>query len=271
MTDDNKQKQYILSMIAESYIHPGSGQSTSHVDLPVARERVTNYPFISSTSLKGSLKNAYSGENANMIFGNDSVGRVLFSDARLLLLPVRSLSSLYYWVTCPYILERLSRDFERLGHKSELTIPTVEENTALCSTSEKNIYLEELQFETKKLNRNSDESLNALISVLEKLISDEKARDRLSKQLVILNNDDFLWFASFGLPVLARNQLNNNKVSNNLWYEEYLPVDTVMYSIIIDRGTDYEPPKYLQVGGNESVGQGWFKLAVHNILEGENS
>jgi len=59
----------------------------------------------------------------------------------------------------------------------------------------------------------------------------------------------------------------------NLWYEETLPPDTVMYALIAGRG-QHEPREtldalftekdpYLQVGGNETVGHGWFATHLY--------
>ena len=63
----------------------------------------------------------------------------------------------------------------------------------------------------------------------------------------------------------ARNQLDSaTKVSQNLWYEETLPPDTLMYLLLGERasGTLETVPTfdYLQLGGNETVGQGWFAV-----------
>ena len=49
-------KSIILGMLAETPVHPGAGRSTGFVDLPVARESITEYPVIVGSSLKGALK-----------------------------------------------------------------------------------------------------------------------------------------------------------------------------------------------------------------------
>ena len=68
----------------------------------------------------------------------------------------------------------------------------------------------------------------------------------------------------------ARNQLNENKASQNLWYEETLPPDTVMYALLLGGKPEslgavenlIVQDGYLQVGGNATVGQGWFAVTV---------
>lgn len=269
-------KTKIVGMLAETFVHPGSGQTVGAIDLPVAREVATNYPFIAGSSLKGALRDAYEQidrDGADKVFGRqENAGGLLVSDARLLLLPVRSLSSAYKWVTCPHLLERLKRDTLRSGGEASLEPPGVENRQAL-SQGNGRLFLEERSFEI------SGAPGEDITRPLERLIPDEGARKRLAGQLTILSDDDFDWFARYGLAVQARNQLTGGKTSGpwenpetgktergNLWYEETLPPDTLMYAVLAERGNNgaLESVRgigdYLQVGGNETVGQGWFSL-----------
>ena len=88
----------------------------------------------------------------------------------------------------------------------------------------------------------------------------------------MLHDDDFAWFVRYGLSIQARNVLEDgSKKSKNLWYEETLPPDTLMAALVIGRQADAlrslhqlfpESDAYLQAGGNETVGQGWFAVQV---------
>ena len=53
----------VIGLLAETSIHPGTGRSTGVVDLPVAREAATDYPFIAGSSLKGALPRPGSAEH----------------------------------------------------------------------------------------------------------------------------------------------------------------------------------------------------------------
>lgn len=255
----------IFGLLAETFIHAGSGQSAGAIDLPVIRERTTDYPFIPGSSIKGALKVAAEGSSLDVerLFGRqDNAGSLLVGDARLVLLPVRSLSSPYRWVTCPLLLERLDRDLKRAG-LSSLSVPSVDAEKALAVEGAGNLFLEERQFE---ISGKPDEGL---VSVVNPLIRHKSARERLARQLVVVNNDDFAWFANYALPVHARNVLEEKtKTSANLWYEEALPPDTLLSLVVGERDAGVAAKlaaflvdrHYLQVGGNETVGQGWFAI-----------
>lgn len=258
----------MLGLLAETPIHPGVGQSLGGIDLPVAREAATDYPVLVGSSLKGALKDL--AEQVGLaeiktIFGSEHrAGEVLVSDARLLLLPVRSLTSSYRWVTSPHLVERLVRDLTR-GHLGpELSSPRVARGKALAS-GQGSLFLEERQFDV------SGPVPDGLVEVLGILIHHDQVRARLSQQVVVLNDDDMSWFCRYGLAVQARNVLDDGKMSKNLWYEETLPPDTLMYALVMGRTRlamtgllslfpDGGP--YLQAGGNETVGQGWFAVAM---------
>ena len=69
------------------------------------------------------------------------------------------------------------------------------------------------------------------------------------------------------LPVLARNQLDNG-ISNNLWYEEVVPHDSVFYFAVLSNGEDtgdkvlesfdraVKDTRLFQFGGSATVGYG---------------
>lgn len=278
-------KSIIIGMLAETPVHPGAGRSTGFVDLPVARESITEYPVIVGSSLKGALKDRARGkwpgkkaekeedvvpsEEVIRAFGKqDGAGDLIVSDARLLLLPVRSLTGHYKWATCPYLLERLSRDIQRSGYTDKIKSPKMNkkpENGNVLGEESGKIFLEEREFE---IVGKADKSI---IEAISQLILNNASAERLAGQLIVLSDDDFKWFASYGLPINARNVLDEDtKTSLNLWYEETLPQDCLFYTLFLERGngaidlvkTLVNERPYLQLGGNETVGQGWFALRL---------
>ena len=270
--------QMLLGLLAETFIHPGAGQTGGAIDLPVAREAATGYPFIAGSSMKGALRDAVrlDKEIQARVFGTQNrAGALLVSDARLLLLPLRSLSSSYRWATCPHLLERLARDLRRTetGSAPDAT-PHVDQYRYLDAAAQKDtkLFLEERSFIAQPPSSVNGSNLDGWIRPIAGLIRDAAARDRLRRQLTVLDDCDFAWFARHGLSVQARNQLGKHKTSENLWYEETLPPDTLMYTTLAEHDSDgggldamrtaFKHRPYLQVGGNETVGQGWFAVAV---------
>lgn len=257
----------IIGLLAETSIHSGTGQSAGAIDLPVARERTTQYPFIPGSSMKGALLDATRADGlggADRLFGQqENAGQLLISDARLLLLPVRSLTSPYAWLTSPYLIERFRRDMERAGKGS--TTPTIaplaDDRVLAAGTGD--LFLEERLFSIE-----GPPSAD-LITAIGQLIPHDEARSRLGRQLAIVADKAFAWFAQYALPVQARNVLDvNTKTSNKLWYEEALPPDTLMYFVVGQRAdaaamqiaAHLARRRYLQAGGDETTGRGWFAV-----------
>ena len=262
----------LLGLLAETAIHPGSGRDTGFVDLPVAREAATDYPVIVGSSFKGALLDlARSGmeeKTRETVFGKqDDAGNLVVSDARLLLLPVRSMSAHYKWVTCPHLLERFQRDAARAGvNVGALGINGPARKHYLGAGGEA-LFLEERQF-----MREGDLPAG-LVDALSTLVCHDSTRGRLADQVVVLNDGDFVWFARYGLSINARNVLDEEKkTSKNLWYEETIPSDSLFYCLLAERNANavdgvtglFNGKPYIQAGGNASVGQGWFAVNVVN-------
>ncbi|MFU8802206.1 MAG: type III-B CRISPR module RAMP protein Cmr4 [Bradymonadaceae bacterium] len=273
-------KSLILGMLAETAIHPGAGQSAGFVDLPVAREAATDYPVIVGSSLKGALRDngrrLVDKTRIDQVFGQqENAGNLLVSDARLVLLPVRSLTGHYRWLTCPHLLTRLARDLARGQQAPPATADTAygslvsDQYRALGQgTPDSYIFLEERQFQL------AGSVPQPIIDTLATLFADAATAKTLAERLVVVHDDDFSWFARYGLSVAARNVLDDQtKTSKNLWYEETIPADSLFYSLLAERRDGaltavkeiFARRPYLQVGGNETVGQGWFAI---ELLEG---
>ncbi len=272
-------KAEIIGLLSETSIHPGSESAMGAVDLPIAREASTNYPVITGSSLKGAFRESFeyrrNGDASAKIFGEkDRVGEIAITDGRILLLPVRSLIGHYKWVTCPYILDRFQRDLKLAGFiKDGFSVRRIEQGKALCNTVEEDILLEEIVFKPYR----DDNFINKLIKIIKPLLFHVSLRDRLLDQLIVINDDEFVYFAKYGVEIRDRNKLEKNtKQSENLWYEECLPSDTLFYSLCISRFGNSASLKmlkkaflenpYIQIGGNETVGQGW---CILNCWEGD--
>jgi CRISPR-associated protein Cmr4 len=279
----------ILGLRAETSIHAGTGQTVGAVDLPIQREAHTGWPCVFGSAMKGALRShaetrispkpswitaVFGPESAN---ASDHAGALAVTDARILLLPVRSLTGHFKWVTCRAVLERLKRDLEMIGKSAGFTAPEdPTAGTAATSGGEQPIFLEEFQF------TQDSKDLSQVITALAGFGIEAAA---LQNQLVVMRNDDFADFCRTATAVTPHIAIENDKktvVGGALWYEETLPPDTLLYVMLLANGarnggesplsdadvlgkvtgmfnSEGKPP-YLQVGGNETVGMGWCKV-----------
>jgi CRISPR-associated protein Cmr4 len=266
---EDDMKTMMLGFLAESAIHCGAGRSAGIIDLPIAREAATDYPFVAGSGLKGALRDrarSLARADVDDVFGKqDHAGKLLVADARLLLLPVRCLSGSYRWVTSPLLLERYRRDLTRSGISAKWKVPSVAPASVLASSSGK-LYLEE-----RELAIASGGVPRDVIEAIAPLVRHAETRQRLSAQLAIVGDDEMAWFCRYAVPLQARNVLDDAKRSVNLWYEESLPADTLLYALAMVRddatkravdGMFNDDHPYLQIGGNETVGHGWVAAAI---------
>lgn len=288
--------QYLMmNMVAQTAIHAGAGQALSVIDLPIQRESHTQHPVIFGSSLKGALRFRASQtlddkQKVVAVFGADSqsadsfAGAVMVSDAKLLLLPVRSLNGYFKWVTCPALLHRYANDCERAKQKqdelSALVLQIDSQNVLVAQKNHDTLFLEEFA-----LTVHQNKALEKVIDILSKRFDLDK--NALTNQLAVVNDDMFTYLAQNSTPVNAHIALDENKTVKKgaLWYEETLPSETVMYSLLVCQSSRNKEltsdgqgiadiirqeilpndNRYLQVGGNETVGMGWFSV---NFNEG---
>jgi len=288
----------MLGLLAETSLHAGAGQMLGVIDLPIQREAHTDWPVIYGSGVKGALRALADDRKAEWIkevFGpdtgnaSDNAGALLVGDARLLLLPVRSLTSHFKWVTCPALLKRLRADADRLGLPVFPldAIPNAdaftEQQALIPSGKEGPLFLEEFRFHAKV---KAESELQQIIETLAQLLGRDDAEEALKQQLTLIDDDLFRHLARFATPVAAHVCIDNDHKTvkpGALWYEETLPPDTVLYTCLMAqpsraRGSQKSAAEildhvvgdlfsrsgrpYLQIGGNETVGMGWCKVRV---------
>jgi CRISPR-associated protein Cmr4 len=283
----------ILGMFTETSLHAGAGQALGVVDLPIQREAHTGWPCVYGSAVKGALRVRAEGaglDDVDLTFGPkldgkgeriEYAGALSVGDARLLLLPVRSLTTHFRWVTCPAALGRFRRDAGRLGIAGfeAFEAPEVGGETALVaqSVNDSHLFLEEYRFGIQTAD------LSALVAALAKLMPDGMDQ-ALSAQLAIVANDSFRHLAEHATPVNAHVRLDDKKTVDKgaLWYEETLPPETLLYvglnavnsrrqgselsaETVLSRLEEslFGEHPYLQLGGNETVGMGWCRVSFH--------
>jgi CRISPR-associated protein Cmr4 len=257
----------MLFIYVETPLHAGTGRGLGAVDLPIQRERTTNYPMVQASSLKGRMrgearrktKDNPSEEERQQgwlttkeflaIFGpeagegaSEHAGALSFGDARILLFPVRSLAGVFAWTTSVDALERFKRTAQIVNLKLDFEIPSElpNENTAWVNgdglKAGDSVVLEEFSFTPQQ---------NALVGQIGKWLADNALpqgneyqywRDQLPKKLCILAENAFRDFVQYGTEVQTHIKLDPEKktvASGALWTTEALPIDTLLYAPVM--------------------------------------
>lgn len=285
----------LLFLYVETPLHVGAARSLGTVDLPIQRERSTGYPMVQASSLKGVLRAEARGrlskDDEFVIFGpetaqaSEHAGALSVGDARILLLPVRSLSGVFAWTTSLDVLARFERAATRAGQNLGWTLPTASPGvdeawvSGAALLADDSVVLEEFSF---KPNENQQTLVRTIGGWLgEHALRPEREYDywrrALPARLCILPEDAFRDFAQYSTEVQTHIKLNPDtktvdKETGALWTSESLPVDTLLYAPlmvtparrpnsdlsglqILQKLEDLNLTR-LQVGGDETTGQG---------------
>ena len=246
-------------MHALSPLHSGAGISTGHIDLPIVRSVSTEMPFIPSSTVKGVLRgrsDLFKCEDTNnkekYLFGtaydDDSgskSGVLAFSDANLLVLPVKANPGVVAYVTCPFILHRFAREFNL--HFDPIKF----EKDALCSFDVDSIQLQNFELSAKTANQAKDIAKE----ISSRAFTQEIERKDFESRFLIVNDEYFSHFSKYCTEVRAHIAINKetgtvNKDLGALWYEESLPAESLLYGVI---GVDIRAQAQGKVSINEAT------------------
>lgn len=284
----------IGKLYAISAAHAGSGAATSAVDLPIQRERHTEWPQIQASGVKGAFRdhfrkfNGQAKELINLIFGSDEdndnwrkewgalPGAVSISDARIFAFPVRSNIAPFVWVTCPAVLKRFNADLAYIGFGKNAAIEDIKEDGALSIGAEKldgQVILEDAV--VKVAIHHQDLCIQELFSELERLL--------------LISDEMFKYTVTCCTEIQTHIKIDEKKGTAGdgaLWYQEYLPADSVLYTVVhyshrdvaeideesikdeiaklkattIKKFVEDSIKGFIQIGGDETLGKGIFQL-----------
>lgn len=304
----------------ETPLHAGSGSDLGIVDLPIQREKHTGFPKIEASGIKGCLRESFENNlgtknnDLNNAFGPETTdtahaGALGFSDARLLFFPVKSLKGVFAWITCPQVIARFKKDLKLCGIGDALAIPqkeTVPNNCGLF-VKDNRIVLEEYSFTAKQ-----DDITTKFAQWMKQYVAngmEDFWKNKIEKDILVLPDEDFKDFVTMSTEVIARTKIDDytgTVAKGALWYEEYLPTDSILYSIVFsgpvfkekedekggfkvedkeikggDQRTELEAqkvmtffkknlPEVLQIGGNTTIGKGFVRTVFLNMENKED-
>ena len=230
-------------------LHVGAGRGLGYIDLPIAREKVTNWPYVPGSSVKGVIADHYGASDIDVrkadkmkvaAFGlaggeggtedGGNAGALVFTDAHLLCLPVRSFYGTFAWISSPFCLKRFKRDM-----MEDIALPTdPDDNGARIAASSvltgggPKIYLEDLD-----LSASRDAATEALAGkIAASVFADSPEwQTAFKERFAVVDDDIFTFLCEAGTEVTPHIRINEKTgvvAKGALWYEESLPVETIL-------------------------------------------
>ncbi len=271
-------KNDLLFFYAQTPVHCGSGSSLEVIDLPIQREKHTNYPIFQASSIKGTMRRFYDDDKTiEPIFGPESNAEyascITFTDARILLFPVKSFKDVFVWITCPHVLRRLINDMKSIGlsYNTELPSSLADDEAIITGEIKRICHNNKLILDEYVFNPKSSQPV---AEILDSISLPHK--DDVMDKTAIISDDMFKYFVTAATDVVARTSIDKDTgvvKDGQLWYEEYLPSDSILYSIVFaensrnDNSSNLDGDtvlvkikqsitKIIQIGGNETIGKG---------------
>ena len=285
-------KQLPFFMRVISPLHVGTGSDIGIVDMPIQREKHTNFPKVESSSLKGALRESFEsrfkGDNRIILTfgpekGDAHAGAFSVTDATTLFFPVKSAQGIYALITCHEVLARYNEHCGVIGSSpmdnnkinefkglSDDNCVPFNNNTVVIKDN--NVVLEEYAFKVD----------NKDVSTIAKHF--EFLGENSTKRIVIVSDETFRDFVTLSTEVITRNKIDNDTgtvVNGQLFSEEYLPPETILFSLLQNGPLNIKPgidnkgmtddkkvqtfltdnfPSVFQLGGNATIGKGIVKV-----------
>ena len=256
-------QKHLLTLYTRTPLHIGCGTSVDVVDLPIMRERITGFPVIPSTSLKGVLlqqgralwpsttktkKNGKEVEvlhpNNQMLFGaildvekdgeekqTSNAGCVQIMEGKLLAFPVRSLAGCFAWLTCPAVLERFNRDTGR-----SVPVPQPGKEQAIAGTDlivNNQIVLEEYALNVQPPA--AGQATADVAAAIKGCTADPLWTRKLDKRLAIVSDELFQHFVTTCTEVVTRVKIDpatRTVDGGALFNQENVPCEALFYTVL---------------------------------------
>lgn len=301
------EKKNLVFYYCTTPLHMGAGTSVGAIDNPIQREVHSGHPLIAGSGLKGAVrhhvKQQWLGERLKDIvplFGSEnnsgelSAGAISFTDANLVVFPVRSVKNTFVYITCPYALGRLKRMATMAGLKFDWDVSCININSGSTDSAliDGKLCLEALEF---KATEDKDTSNLAEWISDNCLQGDENLffKEKIQSDFFVLSDDDFNYFvkqATVVEPHVRINDETGTAEDGALFYTENLPPESILVGIVlasVERGKKEEKDnrmkaeqclnkalyekdgisgQLVQMGGDSTTGRG---LVLINAVKGE--
>lgn len=260
-------------------IHCGGEGNLGNI-LEIAREVHTNFPYIPGSSWRGALRDEVSNQDldaANVLFGKElgsdgqmGVHQVWFGDARLLWVPMRTMSmngtDVFTWVSC----HSLIRDHALMAQKEGIIFPATPVGTRAGT-----YMVADAQIQVTAFNEQQKKAIALTGSWPSSLSS--AVKPTWETNCLVLPDADFQVLMEHSLWTQVRNKIQDETNGANqagsaevFWTDVCIPRDTIFYftwgyNLLKNNPVTSEQHEMLittlqglvQVGGQANVGRGW--------------
>lgn len=223
-------------------------------------------------------------------------GAIGFTDARLLLFPVKSMKGVFAWITCPKALKQFESDMQLAFGKDGFQINGLADvhmgdGARILSQKsgilfgQRHVILEEYTYvvdgflddQVSIVYQGTSQSLGQWLSAnLFPADNGDYWKQKIQTDIALLPDDDFRDYVNLSTEVITRTKISNETgtvESGALFTEEYLPAESILYSLVLvhDEFTlraDPMPandvldffreqlPSVVQIGANATIGKG---------------
>ena len=229
---------HVFKITAKTNLHVGneSGGDFTIIDKAIQRDPLTGLPCINSSSLKGAI-NEYCCKALN--WKEDDLIRVFGSDKGKRKSNTQKGEAVFFDAKLLYL-------------------PQQDDNTLFHFETTPNI-IAMMNNRVKLFDSNFKYEAEKIVAGKPVVVLVDKEQKTADKQFEDKCSDD-------NLPIIARNVLENGE-SKNLWYEQVLPAETVLYTIIQEKNDDLlnalvGDGKLVQIGANATIGYGYCKFEL---------
>lgn len=267
---------YIYSLAP---IHCGGEGDLGNI-LEIAREVHTNFPYVPGSSLRGTLRNEVKQldeATTNALFGKEldkqgqmGVHQVWFGDARLLWVPMRTMSmnggqDVFCWVSC----HSLIRDHAIMTQQNSVVFPS-----EAVGTNAGNYLVADAQIQVRKMTDEQKLATSLFCTWADSLKS--AVQPTWENNRIVLSDADFQVLMEHSLWTQVRNKIQDDDGINQagsaevFWTDVCIPRDTILYypwgyNLLASNPVTSKQHDLLinvlqglfQIGGQANVGRGW--------------
>ena len=219
---------YVFKITAKTNLHVGNegGGDFTIIDKAIQRDPLTGLPCINSSSLKGAI-NEYCS-NAIKMSAEDRM-RLFGSDKKDKKIDSQKGEAIFF-------------------DAKLLFLPQQDDKTLFHYVTSDNVIA----------------MLNDRVKLFNPAFNFARPANYNGKAVVTENENLSALCSDDNLPIIARNVLDNGE-SKNLWYEQVLPAETVLYTIIQEEGDVLAKAldnQIVQIGANATIGYGYCKFEL---------